>query len=81
MVIDGHDNKERKIEIRITPGFLAVSPILFFIYISGIFNKISGTSFTVTFLSFVDNLGLIASGSLVKEIVKTLEKVAKEVIE
>ena len=35
----------------------------------------------VTALSFVDDLGFIASGSSVKEIVKALEKVAKEVIE
>ena len=35
----------------------------------------------VTSLSLIDDLGFIASGSPVKEIVKALEKVAKEVIE
>lgn len=35
----------------------------------------------VTSLPFIDDLGFIASGSLVKEIVKALEKIAKEVIE
>ena len=35
----------------------------------------------MTSLSFVDDLGFIASGNSVKEIVKALEKVAKEVIE
>lgn len=34
----------------------------------------------VTSLSFVDDLGFIASDSSVKELVKTLENVAKEVI-
>ena len=80
LVIDGHDNKEREIETGIPQGS-PVSPILFLMYISGVFNKVSETSPLVTSLSFVDDLGFIASGSSVKEIVKALEKVAKEVIE
>ena len=35
----------------------------------------------VTSLSFVDDLGFIASGSLVKEVVKTLEEVPCTVLE
>ncbi len=58
-----------------------MSHILFLIYISGVFNKVSETSPLVTSLSFIDDLGFIASGSSVKETVKALEKVAKEVIE
>ena len=67
---------EREIEIGISQG----SPVLIFflIYISGVFNKVSETSRLVTSPSFVDNLGIIASGSSVKE---TLEKVAKNVVE
>ena len=80
LVIDGHDNKEREIETGIPQGS-PVSPILFLIYISGVFNKVAETSPLVTSLSFVDDLGFIASGSSVKEIVKALEKVSKEVIE
>ena len=80
LVIDGHDNKERKIQTGIPQGS-SVLPILFLIYISGVFNKVSETSPLVTSLSFVDDLGFIASGNSVKEIVKALEKVAKEVIE
>ena len=57
-----------------------MSPIFFLIYISGVFNKVSKISPLVTSLSFVDDLGFIALGSSVKEIVKILEKVAKEVI-
>ena len=68
LVIDGHDNKEREIETGIPQGS-PVSPIFFLIYISGVFNKVSETSPLVTSLSFVDDLGFIASGSSVKEIV------------
>ena len=79
LVIDGHDNKEREIETGIPQGS-PVSPILFLIYISGVFNKVSETSPSVMSLSFIDDLGFIASGHSVKEIVRTLEKVAQEVI-
>lgn len=79
LVIDGHDNKERDIETGIPQGS-RVLPILFLIYISGVFNKISETNLWVTFLSFFDNFGFIASGSSVKELVKTLKNVVKEVI-
>ena len=79
-VIDGHDNKGRKLETGIPQGSL-VSPILFLIHISGVFHKVLETSPLVTSLPFIDDLGFIASGSLVKEIVKALEKIAKEVIE
>ena len=80
LVIDGHDNKERDIETGIPQGS-PVSPILFLIYISGVFNKVSETSPLVTSLSFVDDLGFIASGSSVKEVVESLEKVAHTVLE
>lgn len=39
------------------------------------------TSPVVSFLPFIDMLGLIASGSSVKEVAKALEKVAKKVLE
>lgn len=80
MIIDGYDNKETKIETGIFYGSL-VLPIFFLIYISDVFNKVSKTSPIVTTLSVVDDLGFIALGNLVKEIVKALEKVIKEVIE
>ena len=80
LVIDRHDNKKREIETGIPQGS-PLSPILFLIYISGVFNKVSETSPLVTSLSFIDDLGFIASDSSVKEIVRALEKVAKEVIE
>lgn len=80
LVIDGHDNKEREIETRIPQGS-PVSPILFLIYISRVFNRVSETSLLVTSFSFVDDLSFIVSGSSVKEMIKALEKVAKEIIE
>lgn len=80
LVIDGHNSKERDIETGIPQGS-PVSPILFFIYISNVFNKVSKKSPLVTSLSFVNDLGFIASGSSVKEVVKTLESVAKAVLD
>ena len=80
LVIDGHNNDEKEIETGIPQGS-PVSPILFLIYISSVFNKVLETSPSVTSLSFVDDLGFIASGSSVNEIVKTLENVAKAVLE
>ncbi len=54
-----------------------MSPILFLIYLSGVFSKVVESDSLVTFLSFIDDLGFVASGSSIKEVVKTLEKVAK----
>ena len=58
-----------------------VSPILFLIYISGVFDKVSERNPWVTSLSFIDDLGFIASDSSVKEVIKTVENVAKAVLE
>ena len=80
LVIDGHNNEEREIKTRIPQGS-SVSPILFLIYISGVFDKISKTSPLITSLSFIDDLGFIASCSSVTKIARSFEKVAKEMIE
>ena len=80
LVIDGHENVEREIETRIPQGS-PVSPILFLIYISGIFDSVLKACPQATSLSFVDDLGFIASGSSVQEIAKSLEKVAKTVLQ
>ena len=50
------------------------------IYISGVFDTVTENTPTVTSLSFVDDLGLIASGNSVQEIAKTLETVATSVL-
>lgn len=78
-VIDKYDNKEKKIKTRIPLGSLMLF-IFFLIYIIKVFNKVLETSFLVTLLSFIDNLGFIALGSLVKKIVIAFKKIAKEVI-
>ncbi len=80
IVIDGHENKEREIEIGIPQGSPA-SPFLFLIYISGVFDSVSESCPLVTSLSFVDDLGFIASGPSVKKIALTLENVAKTVLQ
>lgn len=56
-------------------------PILFLIYISGVFDKVTETNPFVIFLSFIDDLEFIASDSLIKKKVKALEKIIKTVLE
>lgn len=80
IVIDRHENKEREIKIGILQDS-PVLPILFLIYINGVFDKVTEASFFVISLSFIDNLEFIASSSLVKKVVKTLEKVTKTILE
>lgn len=80
LVIDRYDNKKQKIETEILQESL-ILPILFLIYISGVFDDMARTSFLVIFLSFIDNLRFIALGDLVKEVAKTFEKIAKIVLE
>ena len=82
LVIDGHDNnnEEREIETEISQGS-SVLPILFLIYISGVFDKVSKINHYNIFLSFIDDLRFIASGNSVKEMVKIFENVAKIVLE
>ena len=79
MVIDGHDNKEREIEIGILQG-LPVSPIFFLIYISGVFNVVAENNPTIISLSFVDNLRFIVSSTFVKEISQTLDIMASTIL-
>lgn len=80
LVIDGHENRERKIETGIPQGS-PVSPILFLIYISQVFDAVTEACPLVTSLSFVDDLGFIASGTSVKDIARSLEKVAKTALD
>lgn len=79
LVIDEHDNKEKKIEIGIPQGS-PVSSVLFLIYMNGVFNKVLKTNPLVISLLFIDDLGFIVLGSLVKEMIKTLGKVAQAIL-
>lgn len=56
-------------------------PILFLIYISQVFDVVTEAYPLVTSLSFVDDLGFIVSGTSVKDIAQSLEKVAKTALE
>ena len=64
LVINGYNNKEKEIETGIPQGS-PVLPIVFLIYISGVFNQVLETNLGVTSLFFVDNLGFIALGNSV----------------
>ena len=80
LVIDGHESKKRKIETGIPQGS-SVSPILFLIYISEVFDAVKEACPLVTSLSFVDDLGLIALETSVKDITRSLKKVAKTALD
>ena len=79
-MIDGHNNQEKEVETGIPQGS-PVSPILFLIYISGVFEQVEKEPPGIVLLSFVDDLGFIASGLSVKEIANTLEKVGRLISE
>lgn len=80
LVIDGHNNPEKDVETGIPQGS-PVSPILFLIYISGVFEQVEKELPEIVSLSFVDDLGFIASETSVKEIAKVLEKVSNLIVE
>lgn len=54
LVIDRHNNKEKKIETRISQKFLLLL-ILFLIYISKVFIKVLKINLLLMFLFFVDD--------------------------
>ncbi|ODM21122.1 hypothetical protein SI65_04175 [Aspergillus cristatus] len=58
-----------------------VSPILFIIYLSGVFDVVERSVAGVQSLSFADDIGLLASGHSVKEVCEKLQKAAKVAIE
>ena len=58
-----------------------VSPILFIIYLSGVFEVIERSVTGIQSLSFADDIGLLASGHSVKEVCDKLQKAARVAIE
>ena len=58
-----------------------VSPILFIIYLSGVFDMIERSVKGIQSLSFADDIALLASGHSVKEVCDKLQEAAKVAIE
>ena len=79
IVIDGHIHQEKRAETGIPQGS-PVSPILFLIYISGVFEAIKKPVPEIMLLSFMDDLSFLASGNSIQEVATTLEKTGETVI-
>ena len=73
LVVDGFTNERQKVKSGIPQGS-PVSPILFLIYISGVFSIVEEQLSQVTCISFVDDLGFIKADCSIGKIAKTLEK-------
>jgi hypothetical protein len=78
LVINGHTCPAASLETGVSQGS-PVSPILFIIYLSGIFEVIKA-KVLIKALSFVDDIGLLASGNSIQEVSEILETAGKEVI-
>lgn len=79
LVIDGHQGLEHPINSGVPQGS-PVSPILFVIYISGVFQAIETAVPGVRALSFADDIGLIALGSSVDLVCRQLQQAGEAAI-
>ena len=79
-MIDGHLGPEQPVNSGLPQGS-PVSPILFIIYIQGVFKAIEARVPGIRPLSFVDDIGLIAQGSLVSQVCKQLQLAGEVAIE
>lgn len=79
IVIDGHINPEKDVETGIPQGS-PVSPVLFLIYISGVFDAVTAKSPETVSVSFMDDLGFLASGNSIQEVANCLEKTGEAVL-
>ncbi|QKX53974.1 uncharacterized protein TRUGW13939_01054 [Talaromyces rugulosus] len=80
LVIDGYKAPEQPIDSGLPQGS-PVSPILFLIYIRGVFQAMEQQVPGIKALSYADDIGLVAQGSSVSEICRQLEAAAKAAIE
>lgn len=79
LIINGYNNLENDVETRISQK-LPISSILFLIYVNKIFEQVEKELSEIVFLSFVDDLGFVASKMLIKEIARALRKVGNRVV-
>ena len=68
-MINDHYNSKNNVKTGICQG-LSVLSILFLIYISNVFEQVEKKLSEIVSLLFIDDLGFIASKTLVKEIGK-----------
>lgn len=80
LVIDGYLCGVKDIETGIPQGS-PVSPILFIIYLSGVFNNIEAEAPEVITISFVDDIGLIVPGRSIEQVKQSLEKAGQKAIQ
>lgn len=80
LIIDEYNNKEKDIKTRISQKSL-LSPILFLIYISSVFNKVFEIILLDMFLLFVNELEFITLSNSIKELIKILKNVTKVILE
>jgi hypothetical protein len=80
MVIEGNVMGRSPVEAGIPQGSL-VSPIFFAIYTSGLIKCVEERVWGVEGLSFVDDIGWVATGRDVNQIVSKLEACARESID
>jgi hypothetical protein len=76
LVINGYTCQERDIKTGVFQGS-SISLIFFIIYLNGVFEAIEA-KIPIKALSFADDIGLIATGGSIKEIIKTLEEAGKK---
>ncbi|KAL1978972.1 hypothetical protein VTN96DRAFT_7858 [Rasamsonia emersonii] len=79
LVIDGHQCPEHPISSGVPQGS-PVSPILFVIYLSGVFRAIEAAVPGIRALSFADDIGLIALGSSVDQACQQLQQAGENAI-
>ena len=79
LVIDGFTCSLKDTNSGVPQGS-PVSPILFIIYLSGIFNKIEEQNPEITALSFADDIAFLAPGKTVKDIQDALANAGEQAI-